>query len=222
MKILIFQDLNIEGCKSSIIEFVEHVHRFFTRYLFTYLLGLDGFVLPIIFQPPLSNALVSLNILFVVLFLFRIAAPCLVFPLLDCIIAADTSSLGSTFNSESESTLLTHFPSSPPTILTLPGLERAISSEYHHSNATRETDRLNWALSPPPPSYIQLPNCPICLRRIMSRVSHINEEESNERDKLIIGPSFIGHGDRCLVCHIYSDTSSSVTILLRSSPVFVS
>lgn len=122
----------------------------------------------------------------------------------------DTSS--PLMNPELEPTLATQFPSSPPSMLTLPGLERGISSESHHSN-TKENDRLNWVLSPPPPSYIQLPNCPICLRRIVSRVSHINEEESDESDKLIIGPSFIGHGDRCLVCHIYSDTSSSVIIL---------
>jgi hypothetical protein len=115
--------------------------------------------------------------------------------------------------SESDRTFPSHhLPSSPPAIISLPTVEREISSESHQSNElSRDNDRLNWSLlSPPPPNYLQLPNCPICLRRLINRVSHLNEGTADERDKLIIGPAFIGHGDRCRVCHIYSDTSSLV------------
>ena len=103
----------------------------------------------------------------------------------------------------------------------MPSIERGTSSELQNNNNSttsidysREGDRLNWSiLSPPPPNYLQLPNCPICLRRILNRISHI-EDETNERDrdKLIIGPAFIGHGDRCRVCHIFSDSSSQVIL----------
>jgi hypothetical protein len=150
----------------------------------------------------------------------RTAAPCIVLPLEECILSVDTSSHSSspldvTIEASNIFPSTTHFPSSPPSILTLPAVERGISSESHHSNGPYE--RANWSsslLSPPPPSYLQLPNCPICLRRIVSRLSHVNEETLDERDRLIIGPSFIGHGDRCLVCHIYSDTSSTVGFLI--------
>lgn len=119
---------------------------------------------------------------------------------------------------------LTFLPSSPPTLssltslTSLPSVERTISNElqnFDHSN--RENDRLAWSniLSPPPPNYLQLPNCPICLRRIINRISHI-DDDTNERDKdkLIIGPAFIGHGDRCIVCHIFSDSTSQVNFSL--------
>jgi hypothetical protein len=174
--------------------------------------------------------------------LYRTAAPCIVIPLQECHLSLETSS--STSPTHISSHQLSHLPSdsfpsfSPPAffsspLLSLPSVERGISSSSHHSTdlnhrdrdhggglASGDTDHLPWSLkSPPPPNYLQLPNCPICLRRLINRVSQINDDTSDERnkDKLIIGPGFIGHGDRCRVCHIYSDTSSLVQLLSLSA-----
>lgn len=170
----------------------------------------------------------------------RTAAPCIVLQLQECVITYDTiphrSSTPSSFQlNSSDSNDLIHLPSSPPTLsslslISLPSAERVTSSEYQinnnnndmsndinnnntNTNTNTNTDRLNWSnlTSPPPPNFLQLPNCPICLRRIINRISHVDDDiEESDIDKLIIGPAFIGHGDRCRVCHIFSDTSSQV------------
>jgi len=111
------------------------------------------------------------------------AAPCLVVPLQDFVVIDDNSSPA-----------VENSPSSANVMPTIPQETTAASIP------SIPDDSSGSVLSPPPPAHLQLPNCPVCLRRISDKASGVCATQD-----VIVGPDFTGHADRCPVCFIVSE-----------------